>query len=261
MPELSPRESMELISFLKSHVHDKNGTLLSLCISGSTLYGWDSHDSDIDVRGCYALDRREFLGIGNPKLVLKPKFKDYDIELQEIKKEVYEGGIKSNCTFLEHIYAPQIYKHNEYPTIANTIKNSWTAQVYGSYNGMASFNYKKFIAQGRNTVKKYLYVFRGLLSGRYALDHGIIEPNLEKLLKYYRVPLVKDLLKIKREGKENEPLKILDSGELDNLIIKQFAKLDEAKDNTNLPERIDDETRNILNACLVDLRLNLGENR
>lgn len=258
---MEPAESIKVIADLKNEVHNKNGILLNLYISGSDLYGWRSNDSDVDIRGTYILDKREFLGLKTPKDTLQIKgYEDYDIDLFEIKKSL-QLALKSNCTVLEGYYAPQIYATKEYTDIAEKVKELWGKQIFAPYKGMAEHNYRKFIAQGRNTVKKYLYVFRSLLAGRYALDNGIIESDMGTLAQYYRVDVAKKLLKIKKAGKENEPLKDLDSGVLDDEIIKQFAKLEQAKENSKLPDGPSPEQKREIENKLINMRLEMFRDR
>jgi predicted nucleotidyltransferase len=257
------QNSIKLIAYIKNEIHKRNGILLNLYLSGSDLYGWRSRNSDIDIRGTYILDKREFLGLkNNPKDTIQLKgMENYDIDLFEAKKSI-NLGLKGNCTILEGYYAPQLYALNEYNEIAKMLKESWgKGGVFGSYHGMAEFNYKKFIAQGRNTIKKYLYVFRGLLAGRYALDNGSFESDMNVLLKYYREPLIKKLLKFKKEGKENEPLRELNSGELDKIIIKQFKKLDESYNGCAFPVKPDEEAWNKMNKLLIQTRLDMSYDR
>ena len=48
---MNAQESMKLIAYIKREVHERNGVLLNLYLSGSDLYGWRSKDSDVDIRG------------------------------------------------------------------------------------------------------------------------------------------------------------------------------------------------------------------
>jgi len=120
---------------------------------------------------------------------------------------------------------------------------------------MAQFNYKKFILTGRNTVKKYLYVFRGLMAGIYCLQTGLIKPNIEELNKHFKIKEVTKLLEIKRAGLENEPLKDLEEGVLDSLIKGLFDKIDEAYLKCKIPEIPTDEEVEELDKFLINLRL------
>jgi len=250
------KEEVKLVSKLKDSVHKCNGNLLNAYISGSHLYGWTSKDSDIDIRGCFILKKEEFLGLSKPKEVLEIKTKDdNDIVLFEIKKLI-SLALKGNCNILEEINSDQFYKNADFVKLKQLINNAFGKKgIYNSYRGMATFNYKRFILRGRNTIKKYLYVFRGLMAGIYCLQTGLIKPNIEELNKHFKIKEVTKLLKIKKAGKENEPLKDLETGVLDNKIKELFDKIDEAYIKCKMPEKPTQEEIDEVNKFLIKLRL------
>ena len=250
------KEQIELISKLKSRVSAKSGNILNVYVSGSNLYGWNSKDSDIDIRGSFILDKECFLGLNKPVEVMEIKDKDanLDIVLFEIKKLI-SLGLKGNCNMLEEINAPQIYKTADFVKLRQLVNNAFGKKgIYNSYRGLAEFNYKKFILQGRNTVKKYLYVFRGLMAGIYCLQTGLVQPNLEELNKKFKIEEVTKLLEIKRAGLENEPLKDLEEGNLDALIKGLFDKIDEEYIKSKIPEIPSEEDIEELNKFLIGVR-------
>ncbi len=253
------QDEIKLISKLKQKVAMKNGKLLNAYISGSHLYGWESKDSDIDIRGCFILNKEEYLGLKTPKEVLEIKTEDnQDIVLFEIKKLI-SLALKGNCNILEEINANQFYKNADFVRLKQLINNAFGKKgIYNSYRGMAQANYKKFILAGRNTVKKYLYVFRGLMSGIYCLQNGLIKPNIEELNKHFKIKEVTKLLEIKRKGLENEPLKDLEEGTLDKLIVDLFDKLYEAYLKCKMPEVPSEEEIEEVNKFLVKLRTQPG---
>ena len=250
------QDEIKLISKLKHEVSRKNGKLLNAYVSGSNLYGWNSKDSDIDIRGCFILNKKEFLGLNSPREVLEIKTESKeDIVLFEIKKLI-QLALKGNCNILEEINAPQFYKKADFVKLKQLINNAFGKKgIYNSYRGMATFNYKRFILKGRNTVKKYLYVFRGLMAGIYCLQTGLIKPNIEELNKHFKIKEVTKLLEIKRKGLENEPLKDLEEGTLDLIIKDLFDKIDEAYLKCEMPEKPTDEEIKEVEKFLVKLRL------
>ena len=250
------KEEIKLISKLKNSVHNKNGKLMNAYVSGSHLYGWESKDSDIDIRGCFILKKEEFLGLNKPREVLEIKTDDNkDIVLFEIKKLI-ELALQGNCNILEEINSPQLHKQADFVKLKQLINNSFGKRgIYNSYRGMASSNYKIFILRGRNTIKKYLYVFRGLMAGIYCLQTGLIKPNIEELNKHFKIKEVTKLLQMKRAGKENELLVDLETGILDTKIRELFDKIDEAYLKCKMPERPTPEEIQEVNKFLIKLRL------
>ena len=250
------KEEIKLISNLKNNVHSRGGNLLNAYISGSHLYGWESKDSDVDIRGCFILRKENFLGLDNPLEVIEIKTEDNkDIVLFEIKKLI-KLALQGNCNILEEINSPQFYKNADFVKLKQLINNAFGKKgIYNSYRGMAEFNYKRFILRGRNTIKKYLYVFRGLMAGIYCLQTGLIKPNIEELNKHFKIKEVTKLLEIKRKGLENEPLKDLEEGVLDNKIKELFDKIDEAYLKCKIPEIPTKEEIEEINNFLIKLRI------
>lgn len=260
-------EQIELLSDVKNNIHNKDGILLNLYKSGSDLYGWRSKDSDIDYRGLYQLNPRWFLGNQYYKDVAEmyKDSKELDVVLFEVRKAI-DLALKGNCNMIEEFVAEQIYMTVDFLELQQLMYEAWNAKgLYGSYKGLAMSNYKKFILGivGKNqevrkpqkTVKKYLYVFRDILAGRYAMDNGMIEPNMSVLLKYYRVNEVKELLKLKKKGKEKENIPdTVDDGTLDGLIVEQFKKLDKAYVDTETQIKPTVGQKEDINKWLVDLR-------
>ena len=249
------QDEIKLISKLKDSVHSKNGNLLNAYVSGSHLYGWDSKDSDIDIRGCFVLNKEEFLWLKKPIEVFEIKTEDdKDIVLFEIKKLI-GLAIKGNCNILEEINTNQFYKKADFVKLKQLLNNAFGKRgIYNSYRGMAEFNYKRFILKGRNTIKKYLYVFRGLMAGIYCLQTGLIKPNIEELNKHFKIKEVTKLLKIKRAGLENEPLKELEEGILDKKVKELFDKIDKAYIKCNMPEIPEQEEIDEIEKWLIKLR-------
>ena len=248
------KKEIDLVAKMKNFCAGKRGKLFNLYISGSHLYGWDSIDSDIDIRGAIMLDKEEFLGLGAPNEVFEPGIDGYDAVIFEMKKLV-QLALKGNCNILEEINAPQFYKTAEFIKLKQLINNAFGKRgIYNSYRGLAEFNYKKFIKQGRNTIKKYLYVFRGLMSGIYCLETGQIQPNIVQLNKRFKIKEVDELIKSKIEGTEDMQINV-DEGRLDELIKDLFDKLDNAYLKCSMPEVPEQKDIDEINKYLINLRL------
>ncbi len=95
------------------------------------------------------------------------------------------------------------------------------------------------------------------MAGIYCLDTGLIQPNIIKLNAYkqFKIPEVNELLEIKIEGKENQPLERLEEGVLDLLIKDLFNKLDKAYLKSKIPEVPREEDIEEINKFLIGLRV------
>jgi predicted nucleotidyltransferase len=248
------KQEVDLVAKLKNFCVGKHGKLFNLYISGSHLYGWNSIDSDVDIRGAIILNKEEFLGLRTPNEIFEPGIEGYDTVIFEIKKMV-QLALKGNCNILEELNAPQFYKTAEFIKLKQLINNAFGKRgIYNSYKGLAEFNYKKFIKQGRNTIKKYLYVFRGLMAGIYCLETGQVQPNIINLNRRFKIKEVDELIKAKIEGTENMQINV-DEGKLDELIKGLFDKLDEAYIKCKMPEVPEQEDIDEINKYLISLRL------
>jgi predicted nucleotidyltransferase len=258
--------------YLNSNIKDKlrrehTAELFYLCVSGSHLYGMSSPDSDIDVRGCYVLNTNKLLGLNRPidhaewKITqTHPSCPEHpngiEICLTEIAKET-GLALKSNCNVLEHLSALPLYADADaYEWRKLLLEGMSKNGVYNSYKGLATFNYHKFLKTGKKkTVKKYLYVFRGLLAGAYALQNKAIQPNILLLSKYFQVPEIKKLIKAKSQGTENSGLpKGIKEEDLDSLLIKCFERIDKAYEKSTLQNEPDEEYFETVNSWIIKLR-------
>lgn len=256
IPEME--RNIKAIARVKKILNENGGILLNLTLSGSDLYGFTSEDSDFDYRGSFVFKTNKLLGLSKPKDVIEFQEGDFDLALFEIGKEL-SLALKGNCNVLEHINAKQIYSTPEFLTLKPMIMNSWgKSGVYGSYKGMAMFNYKKFIASGRkNTIKKYLYVYRALCAGIYALETKRIEPNILVLNKYFKLPELKDLVQLKKKGKEVQLLDglgVMDAGNIEDMILRLFERFDKAYKKCNLPEKPERKDVKEIESWLIKLR-------
>jgi len=249
------REHLEVISEIKKRLAGKPAKMINLMISGAHLYGFPSPDSDIDYRGMFQIHTAKLIGLQRPKDVFELKHKNAEIVLFELSKEI-GLALSGNCNVLEHINAKQIVSTAEFIKLRQLINNAWgKIGIYNSYKGMATFNYKKFVLQGKNTVKKYLYVFRGLMAGIYALQTGQIEPDVFQLNKYFKIPEVKQLIKLKRAGIEVSPIpEDMDTGNLEQRINELFERIDKAFEKSKIPDRPEEEDVNKINEFLISIR-------
>ena len=250
------RNNIKSLAEIKRYVADNSSILMNLTISGSHLYGFNSSDSDIDYRGIYIVNTNELLGLKKPKDVLNIKLKDEinDIVLFELKKEI-DLALKSNCNILEHINAKQIYNTSEFIELRRLINNAFgKSGLYNSYNGMATFNYKKFIMGGKSTTKKYLYVFRSLMAGIYVLQTGRIEPNLITLNKYFKIKEVTQLIKSKQENREMSLVPEFKPHALEDRINELFDRIDKAYEKSKIPDYPDEKDVLEINKFLLKIR-------
>lgn len=244
------------IGYIKNELHSKyGGRPLYILLSGSHLYGFDSADSDFDYRGVFIANTNKYLGIYKFPDQLRDENKETGLDLV-----IDEIGfacnyiLKSNCNFLEHLFGDALISTPEQRELRKIVENGGISRtgIADSYKGMSMSNYDKFILRGASTTsKKYLYVFRGLLSGLYALRTGKIEPNITKTGKDY--PEVMELVNFKRNGGEWENVgRVLKYDKIIDELLKEF---EDAETTSNLPDIQDITTKDKLNDWLKKQRI------
>jgi len=246
---------MGVVKEIRNKLNESNNKLVNLMISGSYLYGFPSKDSDIDFRGMFLFDTNLLLGLRRPRDVIEMEIGLNDIVLNEVGKEI-GLCLAGNCNAFERLNGPQIVSSAEFLKLRKLLNGCMAKDgLYKSYKGIATSNYKKFIKSGRGTIKKYLYVFRGLMAGIYALERGRVEPNIEVLNRRMRIAEVEKLVKLKKAGKENENLpRSLSERRLEKRIDELFERIDMDYEKSKLAERPDEQDVEKVNKFLIKVR-------
>jgi len=250
-------KQIDIIAKIKNELGKRSARLFSLMLSGSHLYGFESPDSDFDIRGVFVYNTNVLLRMSEPKDVIELKIGEYDIVLHELKK-VLDLTIAGNANILEMITAKQIYTTSDFLDLKEIFVLNKEG-IYRSYKGLATHNYEKFIRTGKKkSIEKYLYVMRSLMAGSYVLETGKIEPNIEVLNTHFKSPHVKILIKLKKAGQEEGDLPPeLDRGEIEGTIGDYFDRIDTAYSRTVLGVPSNDDRENFDQFLIKIRRKNL----
>jgi uncharacterized protein len=166
-------------------------------------YGFESLDSDWDLRGVHVLPPEEVVGLDvGPFTVQEARMQD-DLELDLVTHDVLKFCkllLKRNGYILEQLYSPLVVtsteSHHELRSIAQYCITSNTRH---HYRGFAQTEWKLFEKSEFTAMKPLLYVFRILKTGIHLMRTGVVEANLIHLLdEEPRIPYVADLVNEKR---------------------------------------------------------------
>ena len=156
--------------------------------SGSRAWGFESPNSDFDVRFIYANHPDWYLSVGleEQRDVIEYKIVDeIDLTGWDMRKALRLFW-KSNPAFVEWIQSPFVYA--ESGPFANRVR-SLLPQVYSCsrglhhYRSMAKTNYRGYLKAEVVSLKKYFYVLRPLLAARWLEKYGTAAPiEFAKLL-------------------------------------------------------------------------------
>lgn len=226
--------------------------LIFITISGSHLYGFDSPDSDVDLRGTFAAPVREVLSLKPPKETIETKDIVDGVEVEMVGHEIAKYLkllVKPNGYVLEQICSPLVVCTSEkHRQLVDLAKSGLSKGLYRHYYGFATGELRNY-HKGTKTVKQILYLHRVLMTGIVLLRDGVVEMNLHRLASTLGYD-VEGLVALKRLEKaefdgDDEPI----LARIDEL----FGMLDKARDESRLPEEVPNRAE--IDDFLVSLRL------
>ena len=224
-----------------------NVKIVHACESGSRASGFESEDSDFDIRFVYHYPLNFYLNVINKEGdVIEITEGDYDFVGWDLKKALHLFS-QQNCQILEWLESPIIYRHElyfQYPLL--DLRNNYmnpSLCIYHYFN-MGFREWNEFL-EGKNG-KKLLYALRCLFSANWIQTKGkfpildfytlysnctFLNPELSDEIKYYH--------DLKKRGFESDNLEVGDS--LKNFVSKGY------KDIANYLNHIDGHYRPIAN--------------
>lgn len=231
---------------------------LFITVSGAHLYGFDSPDSDVDLRGAYVLPLPALLGLDPPEetVTLSDEWEGREIDLvaHDVKKFIHLL-LNKNGYVLEQLYSPLAVHGGAWLEELRTLaRGCLTRHVYHHYNGFARSQIERFETESPRRVKTLLYIYRVLLTGIHLLGTGQVEANLVRLNDIFRLTFIADLI----EQKQRERAVLVDADlALHRETIRRLQKrLEEAFRTSSLPEN--PSNRPALGHFLVRVRLESG---
>lgn len=205
--------------------------------SGSRAWGFESVDSDYDVRFIYVRTEDSYLKLNETRDVIEWKLDDtLDINGWDLKKALQLLYI-SNITLFEWCNSPIVYLEKEELSNLKALLPHYFSCKKGIFHywSLASKNYRKDVKESEFSLKRYLYIFRALLSAQWILEHQTPPPILFKELlnmaldENCKAELEKLLMikKVSPELKKIPKVKILDK-----YIEKKLTEIKEIADKT-----------------------------
>jgi len=228
---------------------------LFVTVSGAHLYGFESPDSDVDLRGCHLLPLREVVGLKQPAETIEIGGVHQGIEVDLVSHDLgkyLKLLAKNNGYVLEQIFSPLVATGQEFLDRLRPIaRRCITRFHYFHYRGFIGTQLKLLEKEEPKRAKSLLYAYRVLLTGIHLLKTGEVEANIRRLNASFGLSYIDDLIAAKTGG-ERIGMPALDwafhSRELDRLEQDLAA----AFERSSLGEERDSES---LNELLVELRL------
>ncbi|TCI03990.1 nucleotidyltransferase domain-containing protein [Corallincola luteus] len=166
---IAPGIREEILRRIKAAENEHGVKVLYAIESGSRAWGFESPNSDYDVRFIYAhpLDWYLAVDLEDKRDVIEyPIVDEIDINGWDIRKAL-KLFLKSNPAFIEWLQSPIVYVDDGHfadqarrlmPHIASSTKG-----IY-HYRHMAINNYREYLKKDLVPLKKYFYVLRPLLA-------------------------------------------------------------------------------------------------
>lgn len=151
-----------------THIEAEHGVrILYACESGSRGWGFDSVDSDWDVRFIYCHPRDWYLSIEEGRDVIELPIDDLlDVNGWDLRKSLRLMK-KSNPVLLEWLSSPIVYREDDeviaaYRSFAQDFYQP--AACLHHYLHMAKGNFREYLQGETVWLKKYFYVLRPVLA-------------------------------------------------------------------------------------------------
>lgn len=186
--------------------------IIYACESGSRAWGFESQNSDYDVRFIYVRPLDDYLTIFEQRDVIeRPLHDELDVNGWDIRKAL-QLLRKSNPPLLEWLHSPIQYLNQEHLTIPlyNLVSDLFSAKSsIFHYLHMAKGNYREYLKGEQVKLKKYFYVLRPILACGWIEKYRTIPPVEFQTLVDELIPQqheifnsIHSLLEQKRSGDE-----------------------------------------------------------
>ena len=189
---------------------EHNVRILYAVESGSRAWGFESTDSDYDIRFIYAHERNWYLNILPKRDVIEyPVEGDYDFSGWDLRKTLFLLN-KSNPVLFEWLKSPIVYFKNDcFINIINELAKCYFSPISSIYHylHMANGNFRQYLQNDEVKTKKYFYVLRPILACLWIEKFNESPPmEFDKLLTLINnkelLNKINELLTKKRSGVE-----------------------------------------------------------
>lgn len=231
-------------------------TPLFATVSGAHLYGFESPDSDVDLRGAFVLPLEQTLGLNTPSETVTTTFWENGLEIDLVCHDILKYCRllnKNSGEILEQLYSDLVvWPSPRLSQLQTLFRPHIGKEFYFHYRGFL-INQLRFIEKPESTVKETLYGYRVALTGIHLLKTAELNAHLPNLLQLYPQPEVTDLIAEKQQTREHAPLDATRKERHLSRLRELQQELQEAFDNTSLPHS--GGAFEALSSFVVDLRL------
>ena len=212
-------------------------------VSGAHLYGFESPDSDYDLRGAFVLPLDVVIGLqlDQHAETVTLNFFENDREIDLVVHDLLKFCrllTRKNGYVLEQLYSPFIVIGGPLlDELRQLARGCIVKHVYYHYRGFLR-NQIQLASKSEGTVKEILYGYRVALTGIHLLRTGAVEAHLPTLLQSIPAEGVAELIERKRAAHEKELLAPALRQQHLEVLLGLEARLSEEFGLSPLPEDI-----------------------
>jgi uncharacterized protein len=228
---------------------------LVVTLSGGHAYGFPSPDSDFDLKGVHVEATMRVLALIPPKPSAERMEVVDGVEIDYTSNEIHgvlAGILSGNGNYAERVLGEhKLFDSAENISLAPLVERALSRKMHRHYHGFATSQMKEVEEKETVTAKKVLYVLRTALTGTHLMNTGRLVADVTELLDEYGFRDARELVEAKRAG-EKTPLEPLVLLKWKNQLRRAFALLDEARDESALPEEAPNRAE--LEQWMIELR-------
>ncbi|WP_432197610.1 nucleotidyltransferase domain-containing protein [Streptomyces sp. bgisy027] len=165
-------------------VAEQPDPVLFATVSGAHLYGFPSHDSDVDLRGVHLLPAADLVGLREPDETRSRMWLRDGVEMDLVTHDVRKFVrlmLRRNGYVLEQLLSPLVvHTTDAHRELADLAPGVLTGHHAHHYRGFAGTQWRLFQKTGE--LKPLLYTFRALLTGVHLMRSGEVQAHLPTLL-------------------------------------------------------------------------------
>jgi predicted nucleotidyltransferase len=182
-------------------------------ISGAHLYGFDSYNSDLDLRACHFPEKFEILRYFNSsdtfeKMYLKPELWDDEVDIvsHSLLKYLYLLTRQPNGYILEQLFSPLVvFTSSLHQELKELAKFTFSKELKYHYGGFLK-NQEKLLSKEKKEIKLVLYQLRIICSSINFARNCEIDANLlsaNQKTNIFDQAKIDELIEIKKMGEKN----------------------------------------------------------
>ena len=208
---------------------DYDVTVLWAIESGSRAWGFESPDSDFDVRFIYRQKQDFYLRLNDQRDVIELPIDDtWDVsgwDLDKTLKLLY----KSNPTLFEWLQSPIVYQQTDFIERIRPLANQYSSEkkMLYHYLNTARTQMNKYLSGNKVKPKKYFYALRPILACRWIEKYHSVPPILfDDLVKELLPDEMKEHVSSLLDTKVKEP----EGMEIDPIMPIQYCIIKNIKE-------------------------------